>query len=77
MNPRLRQLRGGTLVRALEKAGFVVKRVKGSHYILVHSEDRSRRATVPVHAGQTIKPGTLRSVLLQAQLSEDELLALL
>jgi predicted RNA binding protein YcfA (HicA-like mRNA interferase family) len=64
-------------VRALEKAGFVVKRVKGSHFILAHPDDASRRATVPVHAGQTLKVGTLRSVLQQAGLTEDELVALL
>ena len=77
MNPKLRQLRGVELVRALERAGFVVKRIKGSHHMLVHSEDKSRRATIPVHAGATIKPGTLRSILSQSKLSEDELLAVL
>ena len=77
MNPKLRQLRGGELVRALERAGFVVKRIKGSHHMLVHGQDKSRRATVPVHSGATIKPGTPRSILSQSKLSEDELLTLL
>lgn len=77
MNPRLRQLRGMDAVSALKRAGFVVSRVKGSHYILVHVDDRSRKATIPVHAGQTLKTGTLRSILVQAKLTEDELVGLL
>ena len=73
MNPRLRQLRGGDAVRALERAGFVVTRIRGSHRILVHPADGTRRATVPVHTGLTLKLGTLRSILVQAKLTEDEL----
>ena len=77
MNPKLRQLRGLDVVRALERGGFIVKRINGSHHILVHRADRARRATVPVHSGQTIKTGTLRSILTQARLTEDEFVALL
>ena len=77
MNPKLRQLRGKEVIRTLERAGFVVIRIRGSHHILLLPADRSRRATVPVHAGQPIKPGTLRSILAQAKLTEDEFAALL
>jgi predicted RNA binding protein YcfA (HicA-like mRNA interferase family) len=77
MNPRLRQLRGNDAVRALERAGFVVTRIRGSHHILVHPDDRSRRATIPVHAGKTLRLGTLRSILDQSRLTEDELVDLL
>jgi len=77
MNPKLRGVRGRAVVRALERAGFVVKRIKGSHHILVHPDDKTRRATVPVHATKTIKPGTMRSILKQTKLTEDELGALL
>jgi predicted RNA binding protein YcfA (HicA-like mRNA interferase family) len=77
MNPRLRQLRGSDAVRALERVGFMVTRIKGSHHILVHPGDRSRRATIPIHAGQTLKLGTVRSILNQAKLTEDELVELL
>jgi predicted RNA binding protein YcfA (HicA-like mRNA interferase family) len=77
MNPRLRQLRGSDAVRALERGGFVVARIRGSHHILIHPADRSRRATVPVHAGQTLKLGTMRSILTQAKLTEDAFVLLL
>ena len=37
----------GELVRALERAGFIVLRQSGSHVTLRHSVDLARRATVP------------------------------
>ena len=77
MNGRLGDVSGREVVRALQRAGFVVKRIRGSHHILIHSSDRSRRATVPVHGGTGLKRGTLRSILKQARLTEDELRALL
>jgi hypothetical protein len=42
-------------VNALEKAGFVVGRINGSHHIMRHPD--GRRTTVPVHAGRDIRPG--------------------
>jgi predicted RNA binding protein YcfA (HicA-like mRNA interferase family) len=77
MNGRLPNASGREVVRALQKAGFVIWRIRGSHHILVHARDRSRRATVPVHGNATLKPGTLRSILKQAKLTADELRALL
>jgi predicted RNA binding protein YcfA (HicA-like mRNA interferase family) len=77
MNAKLRGLSGRDLVRALERAGFVLKRIKGSHYILVHPTDKTRRATVPVHGKASLKRGTLSGILRQAKLTEDELRALL
>ncbi len=36
MNGKLGDLSGRDMLRALERAGFVLKRIKGSHHILVH-----------------------------------------
>jgi len=49
---------------------------KGSHVQLKHPV-RAGRVTVPVHAGETIGPGLLRSILAQAGLSSDEFAAAL
>jgi predicted RNA binding protein YcfA (HicA-like mRNA interferase family) len=38
---------GSELIAALEKAGFGVLRVKGSHYFLRHQDGRS--TVVPTH----------------------------
>ena len=54
-------VRGGQVVDALEKAGFVVGRINGSHHIMSHPD--GRRTTIPVHAGRDIRPGTLRNIL--------------
>ena len=52
---RLPAIRGDDVVRALERAGFVVARIKGSHHMMEHPGDPTRRTVVPVHAGKDIK----------------------
>jgi len=74
---QLPALTGRDVVRALQKAGFVVIRVSGSHHRLEHPSDSSRTTTVPVHAGKTLKRGTLRAIIKQAGLTVDEFVALL
>ena len=73
--PPVPAIRGSQVVRAPEKAGFVVGRVNGSHHIMHHPD--GRRTTVPVHAGRDIRPGTLRSILWDSGLTVDELQRLL
>ncbi len=65
-------LAGAEVVRALERAGYVVVRISGSHHRLVHSTDPTRATTVPVHAGRMLKRGTLRGIIKQAGLTVDE-----
>jgi predicted RNA binding protein YcfA (HicA-like mRNA interferase family) len=72
MNGRLPSLRGDAVVRALERAGFDVVRIKGSHHIMQHTDDPTRRTVVPVHAGQDIKRGLLRKIIDDTGLSVDE-----
>ena len=72
---KLPRATGAKLVRALGKAGFEVKRVKGSHHVLTHPDGRA--TVVPVHAGETIGPGLLSRILRSADLSADELRELL
>jgi predicted RNA binding protein YcfA (HicA-like mRNA interferase family) len=69
---RLPRLKGKELVRLLEKIGFEIVRTRGSHVFLKHADGRV--TTVPVHAGETIGPGLLRSVLRDVELSVEELL---
>ena len=46
-------------------------RTRGSHVFLRHKDGRV--TTVPVHAGETIGPGLLRSILRDVELSVAEL----
>lgn len=64
------------LIHALERAGFFVRRTRGSHYHLRHPEKPGMLVTVPYH-NRDLKRHTLHSILRQAGLTADELRALL
>jgi predicted RNA binding protein YcfA (HicA-like mRNA interferase family) len=74
MNGRLPVVTAGEVVRALERAGFVVVRSSGSHHRLVHRDDPTRATC---HAGKILKRWTVRGILRQAGLTVDEFRALL
>jgi len=74
-NPELPAVSGARLVKALQAAGFVLTRTRGSHHRLKHPDGRA--TTVPVHAGKDVPKGTLRSVLRDAELSAKDLRDLL
>jgi len=63
------------VVRALEREGFVVARVTGSHRIMRHPDGRG--TTVPVHSGRNLAKGTLRGILSDTGLTLEDLQRLL
>ena len=73
---RLPQITPRQMLSALERAGFVVRRTKGSHHYLVHKDDPTRRTTVAMHPGDLSVRDT-RDILKQSKLSRDEFLKLL
>lgn len=72
---KLPSLTGREVITALEKAGFSVARIRGSHHILVHSD--GRRTVVPVHSDETIGTGLLSQILSDCQMSREEFRQLL
>jgi predicted RNA binding protein YcfA (HicA-like mRNA interferase family) len=74
--PPLPRITGRELARALGKLGWVVVAQKGSHAQFKHPS-RGGRVTVPLHAGETIGPGLLRSILSQAGVTVEQLRAVL
>jgi predicted RNA binding protein YcfA (HicA-like mRNA interferase family) len=62
---------GKTLVAALEKIGFEVVRIKGSHNFLRHTDGRT--TVVPIHSGETIGPGLLTKILRDCDLNREQL----
>ena len=68
-------LKAGQLMRALERAGFVIVRQRGSHARLRHADGRV--VTVPIHRGQDIGRGLLRKILRDAELSPEQIKDLL
>ena len=54
------------LLKILEDNGWVIDRVRGSHYILKHPS-KPGRPVIPMH-NKDLKPGTYNNVLHQAGL---------
>jgi len=71
---RLPSLNWQRVTTALERAGFVFDRQKGSHLVYYHPET-NRTVVIPRH--REIKTGTLREILREANLSRDEFRKLL
>lgn len=61
------RLSGRAVIAALEKAGFEVVRVRGSHHRLRHPDGRV--TVVPVHGGEVIGPGLMASILRDVDMS--------
>jgi predicted RNA binding protein YcfA (HicA-like mRNA interferase family) len=73
--PPVPSIRGERVVRALEKAGFAVARIAGSHHVMRHPDGRG--TTVPVHHGRDVAKGTLRGILSDTGMTIEELQRLL
>jgi predicted RNA binding protein YcfA (HicA-like mRNA interferase family) len=71
---KLPQLSGRECVRALERAGFLVRRQEGSHIILRRAEPFAQ-LVVPDH--KELDRGTLRAIIRQSGLSVEEFIGLL
>jgi len=56
---------GRDLVKRLERAGWTLERITGSHYIMVNE---SKLLSVPVHANHDLPRGTLNKLLKEAGL---------
>jgi predicted RNA binding protein YcfA (HicA-like mRNA interferase family) len=69
-------VRPEAVIRALERAGFIVERVKGSHHALKHPDKPHLHVTVAFHKRE-LPRGTLRAIIKQAGLTTDEFLELL
>ena len=74
---RLPALKAAEVIRALERGGFVIVRVSGSHHRMIHRDDPARATTVPMHKGRDLPKPFLRAILKQAGLSVEEFARLL
>ena len=66
MSPRVRQLSGSDVIRALKHFGFEVVATRGSHAKLRRLNDRGERETltIPLHA--SLATGTVVAIFRQA-----------
>ena len=72
---RLPAIRPAAVVAALKRAGFIEKRQKGSHLIMWH--EQKRRTTIVAIHSRDIPGPTLKDILKQAGVSEEEFLGFL
>ena len=69
------KLTGKEIIKVLEKLGFNVVRIKGSHHILKHNDGRI--TVVPVHTNEIIGPGLLSKIMNDCELKKEDLIKLL
>jgi predicted RNA binding protein YcfA (HicA-like mRNA interferase family) len=68
------ELKPKEVIVILEKAGYHIDHITGSHYI-IHHPDTHQRIVVPYHA-KDIKRGLLTSIVKLSGMSDEEFLSL-
>ena len=69
----LKSISGKKFCKIVEKRGWTLKKVTGSHHIYQKS-GISRILSIPVHRNKHLKVGTLKALMKIAELTEDDLL---
>ena len=67
MMEKLPRVTAAEAIKVLERAGFLLVRQSGSHKI--YKNEEGKRVTVPYHAGRTLHPKVLQSILSDANLT--------
>jgi predicted RNA binding protein YcfA (HicA-like mRNA interferase family) len=68
----LKSVSGKELARAVERQGWKLLRVAGSHHIY-GKEDSIVRLSIPIHGNKPLKTGLLRHLLALAEMSERDI----
>ena len=68
----MKSISGKKFAKILERRGWQLIRVQGSHHIY-YKPDETIRISVPIHGNKDLKVGLLRHFMKQAGLSEDDL----
>jgi predicted RNA binding protein YcfA (HicA-like mRNA interferase family) len=68
----MKSLSGKEFAKVLERQGWSLLRVQGSHYIYGRSGSDTR-LSVPVHGNQSLKTGLLRHLMKLAGITEADL----
>ena len=68
----MKSVTGKQFAKALEKSGWRLLRINGSHHIY-GKDGRRERISVPIHGNDSLKPGLLAHFLKQSGLRESDL----
>jgi predicted RNA binding protein YcfA (HicA-like mRNA interferase family) len=67
----LKEISGKAFARALERKGWNLLRIAGSHHIY-GKEGSILRLSIPIHGNKALKQGLLRNLMKQAQIKETD-----
>jgi predicted RNA binding protein YcfA (HicA-like mRNA interferase family) len=68
----MKAVSGKMLCKIVERNGWELKRITGSHHIYT-KEGIDSILSIPVHSNRDLPIGTLRSIMKDAELTEDDL----
>lgn len=74
MSQKFPSLKAKETIRALGKAGFIMRRQKGSHVIL--KNDATKKMVIIPYHNRDLAIGTLKNIINQSGLSDNEFLDL-
>ncbi len=66
---KLPRVTGKEMIRFLEKQGFMLRRVRGSHHLMTKGP---LHVAVPIHDNSELRIGTLGNILRQATMKSEE-----
>jgi predicted RNA binding protein YcfA (HicA-like mRNA interferase family) len=68
----MKSISGKALCKIVERNGWILKRVTGSHHIYA-KKGVAAIISIPVHGNRDLPPGTLKGILKDAGLTENDL----
>lgn len=68
----MKPVSGRAMARILRSRGWILEGVRGSHHAFVRP-DEPGRIIVPIHGNRDLTPGTQRSIMRQAGLTDEDL----
>jgi predicted RNA binding protein YcfA (HicA-like mRNA interferase family) len=69
----MKAVSGKMLCKIVERNGWELKRISGSHHIYI-KDGIDAILSIPVHSNRDLPIGTLRSIMKDAELTEDDLM---
>jgi len=68
----MKSISGKQLCKLLDKNGWELKKIHGSHHVYMKA-GRKERLSVPVHGSKDLKIGLLKTIMKLAGIEENEL----
>lgn len=68
----MKAISGKMLCKIVERNGWQLKRITGSHHIYA-KESGDAILSIPVHGNRDLPKGTLKSIMKDAELTEEDL----